>query len=395
MGSVDENYDVIIVGGAVIGSSAAWFLTGRDDFKGRVLVIEKDPNYEFCSTTLSAASIRQQFSTPINIEMSGFGIEFLRNLKRDLDPDVDISFHEKGYLVLATESGRDILRQNHATQTKLGADIVWMEPDELAVKYPWMNTSDLAAACWGRTGEGWFDAYSLMQSFRKQARRQGADYIDGEVVEVLRDGDQVTGVVLKDGRRFGCGVLVNAAGTGGSKVARMAGLEIPVEPRKRCIFVFDCRDAADINASCPMLIDPSGLYVRPEGDLFITGIAPPADRDPECWDFEVDYSLFDDIIWPGLYERCERFEAIKMVNAWAGHYSYNLLDQNAIIGPHPEVKNFFFANGFSGHGLQQSPAVGRGLSELIVAGHYQTLDMSVFGYERIRDNAPVLELNVI
>lgn len=395
MGSVDENYDVIIVGGAVIGSSAAWFLTGRDDFKGRVLVIEKDPNYEFCSTTLSAASIRQQFSTPINIEMSGFGIEFLRNLKRDLDPEVDISFHEKGYLVLATESGRDILRQNHATQTKLGADIVWMEPDELAAKYPWMNTSDLAAACWGRTGEGWFDAYSLMQSFRKQARRQGADYIDGEVVEVLRDGDQVTGVVLKDGRRFGCGALVNAAGTGGSKVARMAGLEIPVEPRKRCIFVFDCRDAADINASCPMLIDPSGLYVRPEGDLFITGIAPPADRDPECWDFEVDYSLFDDIIWPGLYERCERFEAIKMVNAWAGHYSYNLLDQNAIIGPHPEVKNFFFANGFSGHGLQQSPAVGRGLSELIVAGHYQTLDMSVFGYERIRDNAPVLELNVI
>ncbi|MCK2168245.1 NAD(P)/FAD-dependent oxidoreductase [Thalassospira xiamenensis] len=395
MGSVDENYDVIIVGGAVIGSSAAWFLTGRDDFKGRVLVIEKDPNYEFCSTTLSAASIRQQFSTPINIEMSGFGIEFLRNLKRDLDPDVDISFHEKGYLVLATESGRDILRQNHATQTKLGADIVWMEADELAAKYPWMNTSDLAAACWGRTGEGWFDAYSLMQSFRKQARRQGADYIDGEVVEVLRDGDQVTGVILKDGRRFGCGALVNAAGTGGSKVARMAGLEIPVEPRKRCIFVFDCRDAADINASCPMLIDPSGLYVRPEGDLFITGIAPPADRDPECWDFEVDYSLFDDIIWPGLYERCERFEAIKMVNAWAGHYSYNLLDQNAIIGPHPEVKNFFFANGFSGHGLQQSPAVGRGLSELIVAGHYQTLDMSVFGYERIRDNAPVLELNVI
>ncbi|MET4732484.1 FAD-dependent oxidoreductase domain-containing protein 1 [Thalassospira sp. MBR-102] len=395
MGSVDENYDVIIVGGAVIGSSAAWFLTDRDDFKGRVLVIEKDPNYEFCSTTLSAASIRQQFSTPINIEMSGFGIEFLRNLKRDLDPEVDISFHEKGYLVLATESGRDILRQNHATQTKLGADIVWMEPDELAAKYPWMNTSDLAAACWGRTGEGWFDAYSLMQSFRKQARRQGADYIDGEVVEVLRDGNQITGVVLKDGRRFGCGALINAAGTGGSKVARMAGLEIPVEPRKRCIFVFDCRDAADINAACPMLIDPSGLYVRPEGDLFITGIAPPADRDPECWDFDVDYSLFDDIIWPGLYERCERFEAIKMVNAWAGHYSYNLLDQNAIIGPHPEVKNFFFANGFSGHGLQQSPAVGRGLSELIVAGHYQTLDMSVFGYERIRDNAPVLELNVI
>ena len=395
MGSVDENYDVIIVGGAVIGSSIAWHLTGRDDFKGRVLVIEKDSTYEFCSTALSAASIRQQFSTPINIEMSAYGIQFLHNLNRDLDPDVDIALHEKGYLVLATDQGRDILRQNHATQTEFGGDIIWMEPDELAAKYPWMNTSDIAAGCWGRTGEGWFDAYSLMQSFRKQARRRGADYIDGEVVQVLRDGDQVTGVVLKDGRRFGCGQLVNAAGTGGSKVAKMAGLEIPVEPRKRCIFVFNCRDAEDINASCPMLIDPSGLYVRPEGEFFITGIAPPKERDLECWDFDVDHSLFDDIIWPGLYERCERFEAIKVVNAWAGHYSYNLLDQNAILGRHTDVKNFIFANGFSGHGLQQSPAVGRGIAELIATGGYETLDLSVFGYERIRDNAPVLELNVI
>ena len=395
MGSVDENYDVIIVGGAVIGSSIAWHLTGRDDFKGRVLVIEKDSTYEFCSTALSAASIRQQFSTPINIEMSVYGIQFLRNLNRDLDPEVDIALHEKGYLILATDQGRDILRQNHATQTEFGGDIIWMEPDDLAQKYPWMNTSDLAAGCWGRTGEGWFDAYCLMQSFRKQARRRGADYIDGEVVEVLRDGDQVTGVVLKDGRRFGCGQLVNAAGTGGSKVARMAGLEIPVEPRKRCIFVFNCRDAEDISASCPMLIDPSGLYVRPEGEFFITGIAPPKDRDPECWDFDVDHSLFDDIIWPGLYERCERFEAIKVVNAWAGHYSYNLLDQNAILGRHTDVKNFIFANGFSGHGLQQSPAVGRGIAELIATNGYETLDLSVFGYERIRDNAPVLELNVI
>ncbi|MCC9621054.1 FAD-binding oxidoreductase [Thalassospira sp. MA62] len=395
MSSVDDNYDVIIVGGAVVGSSTAWFLTGRDDFKGRVLVIEKDPTYERCSTTLSAASIRHQFSTPINIEMSKYGIAFLHNLKRDLDPDVDISLHEKGYLVLATESGRDILRQNHETQTSLGADIVWMEPNELAAQYPWMNTSDLAAGCWGRTGEGWFDAYSLMQAFRKQARKRGAEYTDGEVVEVLRDGDQVAGVVLKDGRRFGCGTLVNAAGTGGSKVARMAGLEIPVEPRKRCIFVFDCRESGDINANCPMLIDPSGLYFRPEGEFYITGIAPPKDRDPECWDFEVDHSLFDEFIWPTLYQRCDRFEAIKVVNAWAGHYSYNLLDQNAIVGRHPDVKNFLFANGFSGHGLQQSPAVGRGISELITTGAYQSLDLSVFGYERIRDNAPVLELNVI
>ncbi|MDP2699096.1 FAD-binding oxidoreductase [Thalassospira sp.] len=395
MGSTDGNYDVIIVGGAVIGSSAAWFLTGRDDFKGRVLVIEKDPTYEFCSTALSAASIRQQFSTPANIEMSGFGIEFLRNLKRDVDAEADIALHEKGYLILATASGRDILHQNHQTQLAHGADIVWMNPDELKAKYPWMNTNDLAAGCWGRTGEGWFDAYSLLQILRKQARRRGAEYLQGEVTGLTREGNRITGVMLADGRRFGCDTVINAAGTGCSKVARMAGLDAPVEPRKRCIFVFDCRDSADIHATCPMLIDPSGLYFRPEGEYFITGIAPPADRDPECWDFEVDHYLFDEIVWPGLYERCERFEAIKLVNAWAGHYSYNLLDQNAIVGPHPDLRNFLFANGFSGHGLQQSPAVGRALSELIATGAYQTLDLSVFGYERIRDNAPVRELNVI
>jgi glycine/D-amino acid oxidase-like deaminating enzyme len=398
MGDSAENYDVIIVGGGVVGSSAAWFLTGRDDFKGRVLVIEKDPSYAKSSTALSAASIRQQFSTPANIEMSLFGIEFLRNLKRDVDEEADIALHEKGYLVLATDDGRDILAANHQTQLAHGADIEWIEPADLKARYPWMSVDDLSAGCWGRTGEGWFDAYSLLQTLRKQARKRGATYIDGEVVSIEREGNgrgRVTGVTLADGQKFGCDTLINASGTGAAKVAQMAGLDIPVEPRKRCIFVFDCRDAADISANCPMLIDPSGLYFRPEGEYFITGIQPPADRDGPATDFDVDHDLFDEIIWPGLYQRCERFEAVKVVNAWAGHYAYNLLDQNAVVGPHPDLPNFLFANGFSGHGLQQSPAVGRALAELVCTGKFQSLDLSVFGYERIRDQKPVRELNVI
>ena len=112
-------------------------------------------------------------------------------------------------------------------------------------------------------------------------------------------------------------------------------------------------------------------------------------------DFTMDHALWQDVIWPGLADRIPRFEAIRVVNEWAGHYAYNTLDHNAIMGPHGEVENFLFLNGFSGHGLQQSPAMGRGMSEWITYGAYRSLDLTPFHYDRIAENRPLIEKAVI
>ena len=392
MSGSSERYDVVIVGGAAIGSATAYFLTHDLAFSGSVAVIERDPAYTQAATTLSAASIRQQFSTPENIRMSAFGIAFFRALKQRFGAQADIAFRERGYLLLASETGEEALWVNHAVQRREGADIVLMDRAALADHFRWLKTSDLALGAFGRTGEGWFDAYSLLMLTRNAAREKGATYVHGEVTAIARDGARVSGVTLADGRRIGCGQLVNAAGPQAGDVAALAGIALPVEPRKRCVFVVACRTALP---GMPLMVDPTGVWIRPEGELYICGVSPPRESDPRAIDFEVDYSLFDDVVWPMLAHRVPAMEALKLQRAWAGHYDYNTLDQNAVIGPHPEVANFIFANGFSGHGLQQSPAAGRAVAELIVHGKFVALDLALFGYARIAAEKPVRELNVI
>jgi FAD-dependent oxidoreductase domain-containing protein 1 len=386
-----ESYDVVIVGGAAVGSATAYFLTHDPAFSGSVAVVERDPTYTYASTTLSAASIRQQFSTPENIRMSAFGVAFFRDLKSRFGPEADIAFRERGYLVLASETGEETLRANHAVQEAEGADIVLMEPAALADRFRWLKTSDLALGAFGRSGEGWFDAHSLLTLLRGAARQKGATYIHGEAVAIAREGARVSGVTLADGRRIGCGTLVNAAGPRAGDVAALAGAVLPVEPRKRCVFVVACRTALP---GMPLMVDPTGVWVRPEGEFYICGVSPPEEADPRASDFEVDYSLFDDVVWPMLAHRVPAMEALKLQRAWAGHYDYNTLDQNALIGRHPDIANFILANGFSGHGLQQSPAAGRAAAELIAHGRFMSLDLSLFDYARIAANRPVRELNV-
>jgi len=387
-----QTFDVVIVGGAAVGSSIAYFLIHDLAFTGSVAVIERDPTYAQCATTLSAASIRQQFSTPENIRMSQFGVAFFRDLKVRFGPDADISFRERGYLLMAGESGAETLRANHQVQTAEYADIVLLAPDAMAAKFPWLNTSDLTLGAFGQTGEGWFDAHSLLTLLRTVARRKGARYIHSEVTGISRDGNRVTGVTLATGERIACGTLVNAAGPQAGDVAALAGIALPVEPRKRSVFVVACRTPLP---GMPLMVDPSGVWVRPEGEMYICGVSPPANADPRATDFEVDYPLFDDVVWPALAHRVPAMEALKLQRAWAGHYDYNTLDQNAVIGRHPEVSNFIFANGFSGHGLQQSPATGRAVAELITHQKFVSLDLSLFGYERIAEGRAVKELNII
>lgn len=391
-GTVDENYDVLIVGGAIMGAMAAYFLTRDPAFKGRVAVVERDTTFAQSSTTLSAASLRQQFSISENIRMSLFGLEFIRDVKNRLSGDVDLGWHEGGYLILASEAGLPILKANHAVQQAEGADIALLTPDEMIARFPWLNVEDIAAGAYGLSGEGWFDAHALLAATRAAAKRQGAHFINGEAIGISRDGDRITSATLADGRRLGCGVLVNAAGPLAGKVAGLAGIPLPVEGRKRCIYVLHCRSEL---ARMPLLVDPSGFWIRPEGAYQICGAPDPEDDRNPGDDFEVDWPLFEETTWPALAHRIPAMEEMKVIRAWAGHYEINLLDHNAVIGPHPEVANFYFMNGFSGHGLQQAPAAGRAIAEWIVHGRSVSLDLGVFGYERVAAGRPHAELNII
>ena len=386
-------YDIVIIGGAIVGASLAWQLR-EEGFGGSIALIERDPRFEHAATTLSCASIRQQFSIPENIRLSRYTLDLFRRLKEEFGAEADIGFREKGYLILASEEGHPVLEANHRVQAAEGADILLEDAAALQKRFPWLSTEGIAAGAFGRTGEGWFDAHALLSLFRKALKTRSVDMIEASVTAISREGDRVTAVTLDNGEMLASGIVVNAAGPNAGAVAAMAGLALPVEPRKRSVFVFEARERFD---DMPLLVDPSGVYVRPEGSVYITGGAEPYDTDAAAdpADFEPDWALFEETIWPVLASRIPAFEAIKATRAWAGHYDYNTLDQNAVIGPHPEVTNFLFANGFSGHGLQQAPAVGKALAELIVHGRYRTIDCSVFGYERVAAGRAYRELNVI
>jgi FAD-dependent oxidoreductase domain-containing protein 1 len=391
-----DHADVVIVGGAIVGSAVATFLRRRTDWHGRVVVVERDTSFRTSSTTLSAASIRLQFSTPLNIEISRFGVELIKHLDTWLgvagEPEPEVDFVEGGYLFLATAAGLPILESNHAVQREHGVAVALLTPMELRARFPWLNVEDVAGGSLGLADEGWFDAYALLQAFRRKARSLGVEEVAGEVVEVERDGGRATGVRLADGRRIEADWVVNAAGPRAAGVAAMAGLELPVSSRKRMVFHFDCRT----RIASPLTVDTSGTYFRPEGPNYIAGSSPHGEQpDPDTFDLEVDRSWFEDVIWPAIAHRVPAFEAIRLLDAWAGHYEVNTLDHNAVIGPHPDLPNFLFANGFSGHGLQQAPAAGRALSEWIATGDYETIDVRPLGYERIAANRPYRELNVI
>jgi FAD-dependent oxidoreductase domain-containing protein 1 len=390
-----QTVDVLIVGGAAIGSAVAYFLASHPGFTGSVRVLEQDFSYGNSATARSAASIRHQFSTPENIRMSQFGTQFIRQIGEHLAVDgerPDVGFREGGYLFLATEAGQGVLQANHRVQRGLGVDVALLPPAALVARFPWLSTQGVSAGSLGLSGEGWLDAYALMGALRRKAMALGVQYQQAQVLGLERQGRRIERVLLADGSALACSVVVNAAGTGAAALARSAGIALPVQARKRCVFYIT--SPAQL-PHCPLVVDPSGAYFRPEGAGFICGISPPAYQDPECFDFEVQHAIFDDTLWPILAARVPGFEAARVHNAWAGHYDVNTLDHNAILGAHPEVDNLLFANGFSGHGMQHAPAVGRALAELVVYGGYRSLDLSALGWARVLENRPLLEVNVV
>ena len=392
------NYDVVIVGGAMMGSSTAWFLSDNPDFNGSVLVVERDPSYEWCSTAHTNSCMRQQFSTELNIRISQFAADFVTNARARMGDDdriPDMPIHSYGYMYLAdTEAFADTLRTNQKIQAAAGAATQLMTADEIKAAYPFYTVDDIVLGSINTVNEGYFDGATLFDWWKRQARERGVEYIANEVVAMDRGAAGIASVTLKTGEVVGCGKVVNASGPRAAVTARMAGVELPVEPRKRFTWIFKAETPLD--RPLPLTIDPSGVHVRENGGgTYLAGGHPEYDPTVAFDDFSMDQAFWETHVWPMLATRIPAFEAIKVQSEWAGHYAYNTLDHNAILGPHPEIGNFIFLNGFSGHGLQQSPAMGRATAEFITYGAYRTLDMTPFNFERIVRDALIHETAVI
>ncbi len=386
-----EHFDLAIIGGAIMGAATAHFLKA-EGFAGSIALIERDTSFAHSATALSAAGIRQQFSIAQNIQLSRASLDFYRNF--DALCGVSAGFHQQGYLLLSPVSGLGVLQDNHAVQVAQGADVVLEGPQALKLRYPWLETDGIAAGTTGLSGEGWFDPWSVLGGLRKLNRAAGVTEIVGEAGGIEQLGGAISGLLLTDGRRITCKKVIIASGPGSGKVAALAGIALPVEPRKRTVFRFKCPNPPQ---KMPLTVDISGIWVRPEGSGFITGMspAPQTDGPADPFDFEPDHHLFEEQMWPVLAGRIPAFEQLRLEGAWAGHYDYNTLDQNAVIGAFEEVPGLYCITGFSGHGVQQAPGAARALAELIVHGQFKTIDCTPFSPARVARGERFAERNII
>lgn len=393
---MNADYDVVIVGGAMYGASVAFHLASDPDFDGTVLVVERDPTYQFASTSHTNSCIRQQFSDPLNVQISQYGADYVLNFRdrSGMADAPDLRLHSFGYMYLAdTAAFAAALKTSQQVQARLGAGTRHMSPEEIAQAYPFYNLDGIIAGNHNTVNEGYFDGGTLFDWWKRGAKRAGVTFVTDEVVGMTRAADRVTAVQLASGATVACNWVVNASGTRGARTAAMAGIVLPIEPRKRYTFVFQAEKPLD--RDLPLTIDPSGVHVRTDGRYYMAGATPDHDPAVAPDDFAFDHSIWLDKVWPAIATRIPAFERVKVINEWVGHYDYNTLDQNAIVGPHPQVANFICVNGFSGHGLQQSPALGRGMAEWIIHGQYRTLDLTPLGYARIAANRPVIEKAII
>jgi FAD-dependent oxidoreductase domain-containing protein 1 len=387
------HFDVAIAGGGIVGSSTAYYLR-KNGFTGSIAVFEPDPTYARSCTALSWGGIRKQFSTPENIKLSTFGLALIRNLKAEFGPDADIGFKERGYLVMASSAGVAVLEENMKLQNALGADTIMLTAKEIAQRFPYINIEDIEAATFGSRNEGWFDPYALLSLMRKGGQAKSVTYIPHAVTAMDTNGAKVRNITLADGTNMTVGSLVNAAGPNAGAVAAMAGIDLPVSAAKRYAYVVQCNEEQEAMRGGCMHFDMSGFHWRPETQGYLWGCTPSEEDDPPNKDWDVDYDWFESHVWPLAAHRVPAFEAVKISTAWVGHYDYNWFDQNGIVGRHPTIQNFYFGNGFSGHGIQQGPGTGNAIAELICHGEYRAMDVSALGYERIERKQPLFEKNI-
>lgn len=384
--------DIVIIGGGAIGAAVAYFLRKADPSVA-VTVIERDPTYNLASTPRASGGVRRLFSLPENIALSNFSIPFFDDFADTMAVDgtpVEIGLKKNGYLFIVPPSARDMLKENYDIELGMGCNVVWLEPDALKHTFPSMNVSDLGAAVHS-PDDGWLDPHSVLMGFRRKARALGADFLADEVVGLARTAGTVKSVTLKSGGTIEADHFVNAAGAWAKDICAMLGFGVPIEPLRRYEHYFESEDPIE---PLPYLKDPERLAFRPEGKGYSGGV--PTLEEPRGYNFEVDHDYFETVVWPALAHRFPQFEKTKCRNTLSGLYDQNDFDGNVIIGPGADgLGNFHMLAGFSGHGLMHAPGCGRAMTELLLKGRYETIDLTRFGWQRLLDGTPLRERGII
>ena len=381
---------IVIIGGGVIGSSTAYHLAMAGHAADAV-VIEPDPTYEFAASPRATGGIRQLFTVPENILMVQYGHEMYGKFETVMAVDGDpapIDFHRRGYLWMGSGmADMDCLMASWRIQTAHGARVELLDRKGVKHRFPSMQVDDIDIAAYS-PDDGYMDPHSVLMGFRRKAASLGIKYIKDRVVDFEVTGNRVAAVKLESGERLACDKVLNAANCWGPDLCEKVGMKVPVYPMRRLTFYFEIRETLE-----PMPLTrhiSKNVEFRPQGAGYISGNTKY--DEPPGFNWDVDYDYFDEAIWPGVAARVPAFEALKVMGAWAGHYDQNYFDHNAILGPWVGgIENFHIALGFSGHGLMQAPAVGRGISELLLHGRYRTLDLSRLGYRRILDGTPLAD----
>jgi FAD-dependent oxidoreductase domain-containing protein 1 len=385
----NNTYDAIMVGGGVMGCATAFYLKKLDPLV-KVAIIEMDPTYEFNSSVLSDANLRLQFNLKENIQISQYGLQVLETFADDMEVEgikPDIVFRQQGNLFLANKTGKEAALRGLATQQSLGCPVEWLTPAEITQRFPIYEFDQLAGGTFG-SKDGTMDPHAVLMAYKNKSVSLGVEYIVGEVLELLTTDGKVSGVRMTGGEVFTTKFVVNSAGAWGQKMARTVGVELPVDPIKRQVFVLETEvDPGDI--VYPLTVFPSGLYlIHEHAQVFMAGKS--LEDDPVGIEFSWNRQLFTERLWSELVEYIPAFDRLKISRGWAGLYAVNSFDGNAILGEWPTLQGFILSNGFSGHGFQQCHAVGRYLAELILSLP-PSLDLSIFSPLRILENRPVFE----
>ena len=382
-------YDVILVGGGVMGCATAYYLL-RNDPNLKVGILEMDPTYEKASTPLSDGNTRIQFNIKENIQISQFGLEVLARFSEEMEVDgqkPDAAFRQQGNLFVLDEASREESHEGMLLQQSLGCEVHWLTPEEVKAHYPLYNLKDGVAGTFGPQ-DGTMSPLAVLLAYKKKVIALGAKFIHAEVIEILKQRNQIAGVKLSSGEVLNSNMVVNTAGAWAPRIAKTVGVDLPIEPTKRQVTIIETSVRPE--KTLPVLFLPSGLYCIHEGEgIFTVGKSLPNDH-VGYNDFNWDRKNFVEVIWPELVKYIPSFDRLKVTRGWAGLYEVNTLDGNAILGEWPGLQGFFLANGFSGHGFQQCHGVGRYIAELILK-KTPTLDLSVFSPQRILENKPVFE----